>query len=99
MAPAEIEARVLDHPSVSDVQVVGATVGGRNRAVAFVLSDDAAAFDEQAVIAFCAEGLARYKVPARVVVLDAFPTTQSANGIKIQKAKLRAMADALDGRG
>ncbi len=99
VAPAEIEARVLDHPSVSDVQVVGATVGGRNRAVAFVLSDDAAAFDEDAVIAFCAEGLARYKVPARVVVLDAFPTTQSANGIKIQKAKLRAMADALDGNG
>ncbi|MDF1722075.1 MAG: AMP-binding protein [Minwuia sp.] len=96
VAPAEIEARVLEHPSVDDVQVVGATVAGRNRSVAFVLAAHQAAFDEAAVIAFCAEGLARYKVPARVVALDAFPTTQSANGIKIQKAKLRAMADALD---
>ena len=99
VAPAEIEARVLDHPSVGDVQVVGATVGGRNRAVAFVLAAEGQDVDEDAVIAFCAEGLARYKVPARVVVLDAFPTTQSANGIKIQKAKLRAMAEALDGGG
>ncbi len=99
VAPAEIEARVLDHPSVGDVQVVGATVGGRNRAVAFVLAAEGQDVDEDAVIAFCAEGLARYKVPARVVVLDAFPTTQSANGIKIQKAKLRSMAEALDGGG
>lgn len=96
VAPAEIEARVLEHASVADVQVVGATVGGRNRSVAFVLAVDSATFDEAAVIAFCAEGLARFKVPARVVALDAFPTTQSANGIKIQKGKLRAMADALD---
>jgi len=31
-------------------------------------------------------------VPARVWFLDAFPVTESANGIKIQRAKLREMA-------
>lgn len=93
VAPAEIEARVLDHPSVRDVQVVGASVGGRNRAVAFVIPEDG--FDEQAVLDHCAAGLAKYKVPARIVALDAFPVTQSANGIKIQKNKLRQMAEAL----
>ncbi|WP_417516065.1 AMP-binding protein [Minwuia sp.] len=94
VAPAEIEARVLEHPSVADVQVVGVTVGGRNRAVAFVLPEGAD-FDEQAVVEHCQTGLAKYKVPARIVALDAFPVTQSANGVKIQKAKLRQMAEAL----
>lgn len=94
VAPAEIEARVLEHPSVGDVQVVGATVGGRNRAVAFVIPRRGGDFDEQAVVDHCAAGLARYKIPARVIAVDAFPTTQSANGVKIQKAKLREMAKA-----
>ncbi|MEC9347173.1 MAG: AMP-binding protein [Pseudomonadota bacterium] len=94
VAPAEIEARVLEHPAVGDVQVVGATVGGRNRAVAFVIPRPGGGFDEQAVIDHCTAGLARYKVPARVIAVDAFPTTLSANGIKIQKAKLRDMAKA-----
>lgn len=94
-APAEIEARLLAHPSVKDVQVVGANVGGRNRAVAFVIPAGPG-YDEAAVIAHCAAGLAGYKVPARAVPLDAFPVTQSANGAKIQKAKLREMAGELD---
>jgi fatty-acyl-CoA synthase len=38
-------------------------------------------------------------VPVRVVRLDAFPTTPSANGSKIQRARLRAMAQALDAAG
>jgi fatty-acyl-CoA synthase len=94
VAPAEIEARVMDHPSVKDVQVVGASLGGRNRAVAFVLSDGGV-FNEAAVIEFCSTGLAKYKVPSRIIALDAFPVTQSANGIKIQKNRLREMAEAL----
>ncbi len=72
VAPAEIEARVMDHASVRDVQVVGATIEGRNRAVAFVLPEEDA-FDEAAVLDHCATGLAKYKVPARVIALDAFP--------------------------
>lgn len=94
VAPAEIEARVLDHPAVQDVQVVGANLGGRNRAVAFVIAGDG--FDEVSVIDHCASGLAKYKVPARIIALDAFPVTQSANGIKIQKNKLREMAEAAE---
>ena len=36
--------------------------------------------------------LAGYKVPARIFLIDAFPVTDSANGVKIQRAKLRDMA-------
>ena len=43
----------------------------------------------------CAAELAKYKVPERIIRLDAFPVTTSANGVKVQKAKLRDMAAEL----
>ena len=39
--------------------------------------------------------LAVYKIPVRIVRLDAFPTTPSANGDKIQLGGLRAEAATL----
>jgi fatty-acyl-CoA synthase len=63
--------------------------------VAFVLQRGGSTVDEAAVIAHCAQRIAGFKVPRRVFVLDAFPVTHSANGTKIQKAKLREMAGAL----
>ena len=36
--------------------------------------------------------MAAFKVPARVWFLETFPVTQSANGTKIQRTKLREMA-------
>jgi len=88
VGPAEIEAEIQSYPSVENVQVVAAG----NRAVAFIILAAGAALDEAAIQAHCARRLAKYKVPAKVIVLDAFPTTDSANGVKIQRARLRAMA-------
>ncbi len=88
VSPAEIEAEIQAHASVDNVQVV--TAG--NRAVAFVILAGGAVLDEAAVRAHCARRLAKYKVPARIIALDAFPTTDSANGVKIQRARLRDMA-------
>lgn len=51
--------------------------------------------DEAELRAFCAGGLARYKVPERIIPLDEFPVTRSGNGTKIQRHKLRIMAQAL----
>jgi hypothetical protein len=36
--------------------------------------------------------MAHYKVPKHVFDVDAFPVTNSANGEKVQKERLRAMA-------
>lgn len=60
-------------------------------------ADQAAArgFDERGAIAHCQGLLARYKVPIRVVPLPEFPVTPSANGNKIQRVKLREMAQAI----
>lgn len=95
VAPAEIEAEVQSHQTVESVQVVGAGSVDGNKAVAFVIAAEGCAVDEASIQAHCAQHLARFKVPARVIPVDAFPVTESANGIKIQRGKLRAMAEEL----
>ena len=52
----------------------------------------AATIDEAAAIGHCRDALAIYKVPVRVLEVDEFPTTPSANGTKIKKAELRRIA-------
>jgi len=73
VAPREIEAFLETHPAVDQAQVVGAAAAGGTRPVAFVIPAGGGAFDEAAVVDHCASGMARFKVPARVVPLDAFP--------------------------
>lgn len=95
VAPAEIEACLQSHPTIAQAQVVAVPTGGGPRAVAFVIVAPGAACDEADVQAHCARRLARYKVPARIVPVAAFPVTKSANGEKVQRAKLRDMAAVL----
>ncbi|MEX2481991.1 MAG: AMP-binding protein [Gammaproteobacteria bacterium] len=95
VSPLEIESVVDAHGTVAASQVVAVTLAGRMRPVAFVLAAATEAVNEAAIIAWCGERLASYKVPARVFALDAFPATASANGTKIQKARLREMAASL----
>lgn len=90
--PAEIEAQVLSHPSVSAAQVVAAPVAGADRAVSFVIPEKGGSVDAAEIQAHCATRLAKYKVPARVLTVSAFPITDSPNGVKVQRAKLRQMA-------
>jgi len=93
--PAEIEAVLRALPGLGDAQVVALPLEGQLRPVAFVIPAPGSAFDEAAAIAAAKERLASFKVPRRVFPLEAFPTTESANGVKIQKAKLRQMAEKL----
>lgn len=93
--PKEIEAVVEALDGVAGAQVVGVDTPGGARPVAFVTLSGDIRFDEGAVAAGCARQLARFKVPARVVALDAFPVTEGANGTKIQRQKLREMAAEL----
>lgn len=93
VSPAEIEAMLQTAPGVLQCQVVGAQSARGLRAVAFVRC--AGAFDEAALLRFCRERLAGFKVPARIVQVDAFPMTAGANAPKVQKSRLREMAQGL----
>lgn len=92
VAPAEIESCLQCHPGIEGAQVVGVSTEAGVKPVAFITQKPGARVNEVAVRAHCEAGLARYKVPVRIVLIDAFPTTMSANGVKIQKAKLRDQA-------
>jgi fatty-acyl-CoA synthase len=95
VSPAEIEDVLLQHASVESAQVVGADTAAGVKPVAFVIPKAGAAFDEQALIAHCAARVAKFKVPLRVCTLETFPVTPGANATKIQKAKLRELAQEL----
>ena len=97
VAPAEIIDVLCTAPGVADAQVVTVARSTGTRPVAFVISDNGHVIDEQAVIEHCAAHLARYKVPVRVVPIDAFPVTDGPNGVKIRLTDLRAHAAQLLG--
>ena len=94
VSPAEIEHHIIGHDGVADCQVVGVTAAdGRVNAAGFVIMEPGAEFDEGVLRQHCLDGLARFKAPVRIFAVNEFPTTQSANGTKIQRAELRRMAE------
>ena len=96
VSPEEIEAVIQAEPGVAGVQVVAAASGeGDPVPVAFVQPLAGETIDEAALRAQCVEKLARFKVPQRIVVLDRFPVVDSPNGPKVQRMRLREMAEAL----
>jgi fatty-acyl-CoA synthase len=96
VSPEEIEAVIQAHAGVAAVQVVAARRAGADPVpVAFVRLAEGGSLDADALRARCLQQLARFKVPERIVLVDAFPTVESPNGLKVQKVRLREMADAL----
>ena len=95
VAPAEVEGVIMQREEIDQAQVVAVGREQGARPVAFVILSPGADLDEQVVIDHCAASLARFKCPVRVVAIDAFPVTDGPNGVKIQRAKLRSMGEAL----
>ncbi len=92
-SPAEIEGELMRQPGIEAVQVVGAAIDGQPAAIAFAIASEGHDIDTAATLAALKRRLAGYKAPKRLYVLDAFPTTESANGVKVQKKRLREMAE------
>jgi len=92
VGPGEIEDELKSCAGVADAQVVAVEIGTQARCAAFVIRKPDVSPRESDLIAHLRARLAGYKVPARVFFIDAFPVTDSANGVKIQRTKLRAMA-------
>ncbi len=91
VSPGEIEAELKTVPGIADAQVVGIRIGGTLRPVAFVIPTDG--FSSEAALAHCRSRLARYKLPARIWTVQAFPVTASPNGSKVQRGRLRQMGE------
>jgi len=93
--PPEIELRLAALPDVRIAKVVGASGGdGATRAVGFVVAEPDRRLDPARLLSWCAEGLAAFKVPAVVRVINDMPTTSGTNGTKIRAVVLREWAAA-----
>ena len=85
--PAEIEGIMLTYPGVAQVAVVGAPDDRLGEvAQAYVVLRGSDAVDERALIAWCREHMANYKVPREVHFVDELPLTASG---KVQRFRLR----------
>ena len=102
--PSEIEHVLAQQPEIQSAQVVGMEIDGKLRPVAFVIGKKNVTqhlyeADELAhqqfitgILDRVGTQLAKFKIPARLWFIDAFPATASANGLKFQRVKLREMA-------
>ena len=72
--PAEVEEVLAEHPAVADVGVVGVPHPQTGEAVrAYVVVAPGAAVDDDGLVAFARDRLARYKCPSSVVFVDELP--------------------------
>lgn len=93
--PAEVENALADHPSVGDVAVFGiiSERWGEVPAAAIVLRPGYA-LDPKSLQIWCADKLARFKIPKQYVALEALPRNA---GNKVLKRQLRDLFPTLAG--
>lgn len=88
--PAEVEARLLEHPGVRNAEVFGAPDPrwGEVVCAALQLREDV---DAESLERHCRDTIAPYKVPARWFLCPNYPMTGSG---KVQKFRLQQQASA-----
>lgn len=92
VSPREIEAYLESLTGIAAAQVVGVSAERGTRPVAFVIEKEGHELDENEIIDQCREGMAKFKVPKRIIALPDFPKVDSANGPKVQRTKLKELA-------
>jgi long-chain acyl-CoA synthetase len=86
--PTEVEDVIREVAGVQETAVIGVEDDETGEAVvAYVVAEGAADGVESAVRDRCAERLARFKRPSRIVVVDELPLTVTG---KVQKGRLRS---------
>ena len=88
VSAGEIEQVAAEHPAVAECAAIGVPDPLRDEAIVLVAVPAAGTAPRpDELIAWCAGGLAPYKVPGSVVFTDALPRTSVG---KIAKARLRS---------
>jgi long-chain acyl-CoA synthetase len=76
--PAEVEDVIAEHPAVAEVGVAGVPHPHTGEAVkAWVVAREGMTVDEDTLIAWCSDRLARYKSPSKILFVDQLPRNVS----------------------
>ncbi len=95
--PREVEEFLYTHPDIIDVQVIGVPDDHYGEEVAaWVVVREGAMMDAEVLRAYCAEKIARHKIPKYVVVVKEFPMTVTG---KVRKVEMRKQSVELLGLG
>lgn len=85
--PAEVEDVLISHPAVDGCAVVGVPHPYSGEAVkAFVVVNGSAPVEEDEIIAWCSDRLARYKCPDKVMFVDHLPVGLSGKVLRRELA-------------
>ena len=85
--PAEVEAVLDEHPDVVDAAVVGVAHPATGEAVkAYVVRRPGTVLDEEVLIAWAEDHLARYKCPSKVLFVEQLPRSASGKVVRRQLA-------------
>ncbi len=89
VSPIEVEDRLLQHPAVLEAAVVGVPDSNElDKPVACVVLATDATADAEDLVSWCRDGLAAFKRPRAVLIVDQLPKTATG---KIQRFRLREM--------
>jgi long-chain acyl-CoA synthetase len=81
--PAEVEEMLVTHPAVSEAAVVGVAHPHTGEAVkAYVVAAAGSDVDEETLIEFSLDHLARYKCPSKVIFVEALPRNTSGKLVR-----------------
>lgn len=90
ICPWQIEQHLLDHPKVAEVAVFGLPDEFYGEQImAWVRLENGQQVDEAELRDFCKTGLAHFKVPRYIWIVEEFPKTGSG---KLHKPRMREMA-------
>jgi long-chain acyl-CoA synthetase len=88
--PAEVEEMLMTHPLVREAAVVGVPHPHTGEAVkAYVVTEAGSVLDEETLIDFSLDHLARYKCPSKVIFVESLPRNTSGKLVR------RSLDDAL----
>lgn len=98
IAPREIDEVLLGHPSVAEAVTFAVPHGtlGEEVAAAVVLADDTGDVTESALREFAGDRLAPFKIPRRIVFVDAIPKGPTG---KLQRIGLAEQLGLIAGNG